>query len=111
QQFLMTLPDKKDAKATDKPPAAKSAEPKANAAQPGEAKPGDDKAPDGMNNLEEQLTPLLLSLMRMRFTLHAPAAISNSNADIVINGNTAIWNCSLSRFAKDKTPIEMKASY
>lgn len=64
-----------------------------------------------MGDFEEQLKPLILSLMRLRFILHTPAAITGSNADIVLNGNTAIWNCSLSKFAKDKTPIEMKANY
>lgn len=107
QKFLLTVEDKKpDAKAADKPPAAKPGD-----AKPTDAKPGEDKATAGMNDLEEQLKPLIFSLMRMRFTLHAPAAITSSNADIVLNGKTAVWNCSLSKFVKDKTPIEMKASY
>lgn len=92
QKFLMTIEDKKKA--------AKPA-----------AKPAEDKASEGMQDFEEQLKPLILSLMRMRFTLHTPAPIQSSNADIVLGDRTAIWNCSLSKFAKEKTPIEMKASY
>jgi len=92
QKFLLTLEDKKKAKA-------------------GAAKPADDKAAEGMNDLEEQLKPLILSLMRLRFTLHTPAPITSSNADIVLGERTAVWNCSLSKFAKEKTPIEMKASF
>jgi hypothetical protein len=102
QKFLMTMEDKKKAAK----PADKNAE-----AKPGEAKPSDDKAAEGMQDFEEQLKPLILSLMRLRFTLHTPAPITSSNADMVLNGNTAVWNCSLSKFAKEKTPIEMKASF
>ena len=61
--------------------------------------------------MEEQLKPLLLSIVRMRFVLHAPAPITSSNADIVLNEKTAVWNCSLAAFAKEKKPIEMKASF
>ncbi|MFY9609890.1 MAG: hypothetical protein WAU45_14885 [Blastocatellia bacterium] len=61
--------------------------------------------------MEEQLKPLMLSIVRMRFVLHAPSPITSSNADIVLNGKTAVWNCSLAAFAKDKKPIEMKASF
>ena len=62
-------------------------------------------------DMEEQLKPLLLSIVRMRFVLHAPAPITSSNADIVLNEKTAVWNCSLAAFAKEKKPIEMKASF
>ena len=102
QKFLMTMEDKKKAAK----PADKNAE-----AKPGEAKPSADKATEGMQDFEEQLKPLILSLMRLRFTLHTPAPITSSNADIVLNERTAVWNCSLSKFAKEKTPIEMRASY
>jgi len=63
------------------------------------------------NEMEEQFKPLLLSIIRMRFVLHTPSVISNTNADIVLNGKTAVWNCSLAAFAKDKKPIEMKATF
>ena len=102
QRFLMTLDEKKKA---DKP-ADKSSDTKAT-----DVKTESDKAADGMKDFEEQLKPLILSLMRLRFTLHTPTPITNSNADIVLGERTAIWNCSLSKFAKEKTPIEMKASY
>ena len=59
----------------------------------------------------EQLKPLLLGTVRMRFVLHAPAPITDTNADIVLNRNIAVWNCSLIAFMKDKKPIEMKATY
>ena len=117
QKFLMSVEDKKkgaapaDKTAGAKPAETKPGEAKEAEAKPGEAKPGEDKAAEGMKDFEEQLKPLILSLMRLRFTLHTPAPITSSNADIVMNGNTAIWNGSLSKFAKDKTPIEMKVSY
>jgi hypothetical protein len=102
QRFLMTLDEKKKAGK----PADKSGDTKA-----GDVKTDSDKAADGMKDFEEQLKPLILSLMRLRFTLHTPTPILSSNADIVLGERTAVWNCSLSKFAKEKTPIEMKASY
>lgn len=63
------------------------------------------------NEMEEQFKPLLLSIIRMRFVLHTPSVISDTNADIVLNGKTAVWNCSLAAFSKDKKPIEMKATF
>lgn len=106
QKFLMTMEEKKKAAPADKNAEAKPAE-----AKPDETKPTE-KAQEKMSqDFEEQLKPLILSLMRLRFTLHTPSPILSSNADIVIGGRTAIWNGSLSKFAKDKTPIEMKASY
>lgn len=77
-------------------------------AQQVEKKPEDDKA---SKEMEEQLKPLILSIVRMRFVLHAPAPITDTNADIVLNERTAVWNCSLAAFAKDKKAIEMKASF
>ena len=70
--------------------------------------PEEDKA---SREMEEQFKPLILSIVRMRFVLHAPSPITDTNADIVLNGNTAVWNCSLAAFSKDKKPIEMKASF
>jgi hypothetical protein len=61
--------------------------------------------------MEEQFKPLILSIVRMRFVLHTPTPITESNADIVLNSNTAVWNCSLAAFSKDKKAIEMKASF
>lgn len=72
------------------------------------ASPEDDKA---SKEMEEQFKPLILSVVRMRFVLHAPSPITDTNADIVLNGNTAVWNCSLAAFSKDKKAIEMKASF
>jgi hypothetical protein len=62
-------------------------------------------------SLDDQIMPLVLSLVKVRFVLHAPAPITETNADIVLNGKTAIWNGSFAAFAKDKKPIEMKATF
>ncbi len=70
--------------------------------------PEEDKA---SNEMAEQFKPLILSIVRMRFVLHTPTPITDSNADIVLNGKTAVWNCSLAAFSKDKKPIEMKAIF
>ena len=43
--------------------------------------------------------------------LHTPTPITDSNADIVLNGKTAVWNCSLAAFSKEKKAIEMKACF
>jgi hypothetical protein len=67
---------------------------------------------DGAQSFEEQLAPLLLSLVSIRIVLHTPAPISESNADIVLNNNRiAVWNCSLIKFSKEKKPIEIKATF
>jgi hypothetical protein len=101
QKFLLDV----DAKAK----AEVKAEVKVNGKVQEQAKsPEEDKA---SKDMEEQLKPLILSIVRMRFVLHAPSPITDTNADIVLNGNTAIWNCSLAAFSKDKKPIEMKASF
>lgn len=78
--------------------------------KPGEKPPAAEEA-RASNEMEEQFKPLLLSIIRMRFVLHTPSVISNTNADIVLNGKTAVWNCSLAAFSKDKKPIEMKATF
>ncbi|MEK6322998.1 MAG: hypothetical protein AABN33_15100 [Acidobacteriota bacterium] len=70
--------------------------------------PEGDKA---SKEMEEQLKPLILSIVRMRFVLHAPSPITDTNADIVLNSRTAVWNCSLAAFSKEKKPIEMKATF
>jgi hypothetical protein len=71
----------------------------------------DKKASEGSKELEEQLKPLILSMIKMRFVLHAPAQISESNADIVLNGRTAVWDASLVTFLKNKKPIEMRVVF
>lgn len=76
------------------------------------AKPGEpEKEEAGSKELEAQLKPVFLALIKLRFVLHAPAPITDSNADIVMNGSTATWDCSLAAFLNSKKPIEMKASY
>jgi hypothetical protein len=63
----------------------------------------------------EDLTMMFLSTIKMRFVLHAPSPIIDTNADIVMNSRTAVWNGSFAAFYKDnkpiKKPIEMKASF
>ena len=77
----------------------------------GRTKQSSTEESNASNEMEEQLKPLILSIIRMRFVLHAPAPITDSNADIVMNERTAVWNCSLAAFAKDKKAIEMKATF
>jgi hypothetical protein len=60
---------------------------------------------------EETMNMLASSLFKLRFVLHAPKKIAETNADIVLNGNTAVWNATFGAFAKDKKPIEMKVTY
>lgn len=59
----------------------------------------------------EGLAQMMLGAIKFRFVLHTPTPITSSNADVVLNGKTALWNCSLAAFAKEKKPIEMKASF
>jgi hypothetical protein len=61
--------------------------------------------------LDQQLEPLLMGMIRMRFVLHTPSKITDSNADIVLRDNTAIWNSSMIAFLNSKKPIEMRATY
>ena len=73
--------------------------------------PGKEEPAVEMPNFEEQIMPLFLGMIKMKFTLHTPTPITETNADIVLQGNTAVWNCSMVAFMKNKKPIEMKASY
>jgi len=103
--MLLDISDKKPA-AGDKPgakPAPKGAAKATSKEASAEASIDD--------SLSEQLKPLLLGTVRMRFVLHAPAPITETNADIVLNQKIAVWNCSLIAFMKDKKPIEMRATY
>ena len=102
-RFLLNLDDKKDAKkAEEKNAEEKNAE---------EKKDPEPKVEINMDGFEEQMKSLLLGMIRFRFVLHTPSPITDSNADMVIQGKTAVWNCSLIAFVKNKKPIEMKASY
>ena len=75
--------------------------------------PMKDQMKDPMKELmnEEVMSMIFSSIFKMRFVLHAPRKITESNADIVLNGKIAIWNASLGAFAKEKKPIEMKVTY
>jgi len=101
QKFLLDV----DAKAT----AEIKAEVTVNGVKQEQKKsPEEDKA---SKEMEEQFKPLILSIVRMRFVLHTPTPITESNADIVLNGKTAVWNCSLAAFSKEKKAIEMKVTF
>jgi hypothetical protein len=69
--------------------------------------------PPNMNgmNIEEAMGMMLSSIFKMRFTLHAPKKIIETNADIVLNGNIAVWNASFGGTDKEKKPFEMKVTY
>ncbi len=54
---------------------------------------------------------LVSSILKLRFVLHAPKKITETNADIVLNGKIAIWNATLGAFVTEKKPIEMKVTY
>jgi hypothetical protein len=102
--MLVDISDKKPA-----PGAKGSSKQESKAAKEG---PKDGSAEASIDDtFSEQLKPLLLGTVRLRFVLHAPAPITDTNADIVLNQRIAVWNCSLIAFMKDKKPIEMKASY
>jgi hypothetical protein len=77
------------------------------------ATPPSEPAASGELKMEgmEGLAQMMLGAIKFRFVLHTPTPITNSNADLVLNGKTALWNCSLAAFAKEKKPIEMKASF
>jgi hypothetical protein len=89
-------------------PAAKPAPAQEPDAPPPPADPFGGMMAQGMDKMMEQL---IFSVIKFRFVIHAPGPINASNADIVMRGNTAYWECSLGAFAKDKKPIEMKVSY
>jgi hypothetical protein len=60
---------------------------------------------------EGLISMLVSSILKMRFVLHAPKNITETNADIVLNGKIAIWNASLGAFITEKKPVEMKVTY
>lgn len=94
-----------------KPPAMPVAEPKGEVSGVEGGVPGP-PVEDAFKDLGEKIMPLLLGTVRMRFVLHTPSPITESNADIVLgNGRIAVWNCSLINFTKEKKPIEFKAKF
>src|SRR5262245_25430858 len=97
---------------TDKKPAAGSKSGAGSGAKSTAKEGAKEAASDGsLDDLSKQLEPLLLGTVRLRFVLHAPAPITDTNADIVLNRRIAVWNCSLIAFSKDKKAIVMKATY
>jgi hypothetical protein len=92
---------------------APSAKPAAQKVAPKEENPFENMADGAMKGLmdEETINTLVSSIFKLRFILHAPKTITETNADIVLNGNIAIWNASFGAFTKEKKPIEMKVAY
>lgn len=75
-------------------------------------------APDMMKGLLEgdAMQMMFSSLFKFRFIVHAPNNFTETNADIVLNGKTAIWNASLGAFigepdSKEKKELQMKVVY
>jgi hypothetical protein len=60
---------------------------------------------------EGMMSMLVSSILKMRFILHAPKQITETNADIVLNGKIAVWNVTLGAFVTEKKPVEMKMTY
>lgn len=77
-----------------------------------------DAPPDLMKGLMEgEAMQMIFSMMfKFRFVVHAPKNFTETNADIVLNGKTAIWNASFGAFigekdSKEKKVLEMKVVY
>ncbi|HQR36643.1 MAG TPA: hypothetical protein PLK30_28225 [Blastocatellia bacterium] len=72
--------------------------------------PPADMSADFMKGMfEGQMMGMLLSsLFKFRFIVHAPRNFTETNADIVLGGKTAIWNASFGAFMDEKNPKEKK---
>jgi len=75
-------------------------------------------SPNPMKDLmdEEAMQMVFSSMFKFRFVVHAPKNFTETNADIVLNGKTAIWNASFGAFisakdSKEKKELEMKVVY
>jgi hypothetical protein len=66
---------------------------------------------DAADDISKQLMPLFLGSVKVRFILHTPSPITETNADIVLRGRTAVWDCSLITFLAGKKPVRMTATY
>lgn len=80
--------------------------------------PPSEMPPDLMKGLMEgdMMNLMFSSMFKFRFIVHAPKNFTETNADIVLNGNTAIWNASLGAFigekdSKEKKELQMKVVY
>ncbi|MBS1787228.1 MAG: hypothetical protein JST85_05875 [Acidobacteria bacterium] len=75
-----------------------------------EPPPPAEMPPDFMKGMfeGEMMNMLLSSLFKFRFIVHAPRNFTETNADIVLNGKTAIWNASFGAFMDEKNPKEKK---
>ncbi|MDX2043905.1 MAG: hypothetical protein SF097_22010 [Acidobacteriota bacterium] len=83
-----------------------------------EESPEQDLPPDMFKELMggEMMQMLFSMVFKFRFIVHAPKNFTETNADIVLNGKTAIWNASLGAFINEKNPkdrkvLEMKVVY
>ncbi|MGH9800164.1 MAG: hypothetical protein ACRD82_07350 [Blastocatellia bacterium] len=75
-------------------------------------------SPDPMKDLMggEAMQAMFSMMFKFRFIVHAPKDFTETNADIVLNGRTAVWNASLGAFINEKDPkdkkvLEMKVVY
>jgi hypothetical protein len=64
-----------------------------------------------LKQLGEEMGKFISSTIKLRFVLHTPKKITETNADIVLDEKTAVWNASFAAFLKEKKPIEMKLIY
>jgi hypothetical protein len=75
-----------------------------------EKKAGSEDMPDSPFGGMGEMMDMVMGTARVRFVLHAPSDISESNADIVIGGQ-AVWEASLSMFMERKAQMKMKAVF
>lgn len=111
-------------KAEPKPPAKRVAKRGGRTTQPAapvekeEDFPAPPMAEDMFKGLMEDdaMKMIFSSIFKFRFIVHAPKDFTETNADIVLNGKTAIWNASFGAFigekdSKEKKILEMKVVY
>lgn len=111
-------------KAEPKPPAKRVAKRGGRATKPAapvekeEDFPAPPMAEDMFKGLMEDdaMKMIFSSIFKFRFIVHAPKDFTETNADIVLNGKTAIWNASFGAFigekdSKEKKILEMKVVY
>lgn len=86
-------------------------EPSKPSSEPGKGEATADVKLEGFDEFGKQISQLLMGMIKIRFVLHTPTPIIDSNADIVLNKRMAVWNCSPLAFIKEKKPIVMKATF
>jgi hypothetical protein len=81
--------------------------------EPKEENPLDSITDNAVKGLmdKELMNLIYSSLFKLRFVLHAPKKITETNADILLNEKIAVWNATFGAFINEKKPIEMKVTY